>query len=1028
MSSRTVAAIFDAENSRYIRKLLEMRQATAQFTRELSASSVKNRQDWDRVSGGMVKTGALMAGGLLAVTTAAIQWQSQFAGVAKTVGGTQESLSALDGQLRDLARTMSASHEEIARVAENAGQLGVRSQDIAQFTRTMIMLGESTNLSADQASTSLAQLMTIMGTAPGMVDRLGATLVDLGNNGASTEAQIVELSQRIAGASRAIGLNEAQVMGWSSAIASTGMNVEAGGTAMSKVFIKLDRLVQSNSEKLKTLNEVTGSDFAQAFKSDASGAVLTLVESLGTLQSQGGSVTKVLDEIGIRGVYETDVLRRLAGSGNLAASQLGIANKAMAQGTALLVEYQKRQETSAARVQVAWNNLKDAAIDAGSSLLPIVANGANEVAKWAQSWERLPGPVKSAAVQLAGAAAAGLLIVGGGMKIVGAVSNMVEAYSNLAATAPKAAAALKTIGIAALAITAATIALHAYGAALDEAAEKSMAKSSDIATGILSAFNEGRTYDLTFDIPVNVIPTIDDPMRALRITNTRDALRHAFAGDWGQGLTEGLQSMLTGTSATKQILSQLEKYDQGLADLAASGNAKAAAAGFQQIMQAAQDAKVPLEQVLPTFDNYRRQLDMIAEGLGLQGQITEDQFVKWMGGEVPAAVQRAMAYGGPLVSNLSDQQKALTGVATSATAAARSLQAYAAAALAVSGNELGVVQTFQAAFDPYKQGGMKKGGGFSLKSEAGQRNTQQTNDIAGQANSYIQSLKDAGADTDKLTTATEKWRGKLADAFVYGGKNRAEAEALAATYIAMPDEVAPTFSAPGLTVTKKDAEKLDEVLRNFPDVAETEVLAPGARPSKKQVDEFIGSIHGVPKETKAQIRTIAELGGIERAREELAKVRSKTIYINTLFRSGKISADGNLFVRSGHQLMRAFESGGFYKPTIGSQQPRIEQNRGPEGIQWAETGAGPWEAFVSGHPAKRDRSRDITSEVVGRLGGDVVWRNADGGIRDYQQYSRGAADRPQVVVQSTTYYPIAEPESVATNRVMQTAAAVGRFV
>lgn len=1012
MSSRTVAVVFEADNSRYIRKLLEMRQATQAFAKDFAA--IDHKAALDRVSGGMVKTGALMAGGLLAVTTAAIQWQSQFAGVAKTVGGTQESLSALDGQLRDLARNMSASHEEIARVAENAGQLGVRSQDIAQFTRTMIMLGESTNLSADQASTSLAQLMTIMGTAPGMVDRLGATLVDLGNNGASTEAQIVELSQRIAGASRAIGLNEAQVMGWSSAIASTGMNVEAGGTAMSKVFIKLDRLVQSNSEKLKTLNEVTGSDFAESFRTDASGAVLTLVESLGTLQSQGGSITKVLDEIGIKGVYETDVLRRLAGSGNLAANQLGIANKAMAQGTALLVEYQKRQETSAARVQVAWNNLKDAAIDAGSSLLPIVADGADQVAQWARQWEQLPGPVKSSAVSLAAVAAASLLVVGGGMKVVSAVTTMVDAYTKLATTAPNAAAGIKKAAIAAAAFTAATIVLRGFGAAMEDAARIARTKSSDISKSMLEASN---LVAGSFDFSKMFSTEGYDP---------EFALKRAYDSSWG--FMEGIQQTVFGSSTGGRIRQQVQEVSKALADLAASGNAAAAAKGYRDFAQFVADSGLTMAQVAPDLADYRQQLDLIAEGLGLQGQISEQEFVDWMGGKVPAAVQRAAAAGGGLIDGLSKQQKALAGVSTSATIAAKSLQTYAAAALAVSGNELGVVQTFQAAFDPYKQGGMKKGGGFSLKSEAGQRNRQSTNDIAGQANSYIQSLKDAGADTDKLTTATEKWRGKLADAFVYGGKNRAEAEALAATYIAMPDEVAPTFSAPGLTATEKDARELKEVLTQFPETAETEILAPGARPSKKQVDEFIGSIHGVPKETKAQIRTIAELGGIERAREELAKVRSKTIYINTLFRSGKISADGNLFVRSGHQLMRAFESGGFYKPTIGSQQPRIEQNRGPEGIQWAETGAGPWEAFVSGHPAKRDRSRDITSEVVGRLGGDVVWRNADGGIRDYQQYSRGAADRPQVVVQSTTYYPIAEPESVATNRVMQTAAAVGRFV
>src|SRR3546814_19713866 len=60
------------------------------------------------------------------------------------------------------------------------------------------LLGETTNLSADEAATSLAQLMNIMQTAPEDVDRLGSAVVALGNNGASTERDIVEMSQRIA--------------------------------------------------------------------------------------------------------------------------------------------------------------------------------------------------------------------------------------------------------------------------------------------------------------------------------------------------------------------------------------------------------------------------------------------------------------------------------------------------------------------------------------------------------------------------------------------------------------------------------------------------------------------------------------------------------------------------------------------------------------------------------------------------------------------------------------------------------------
>ena len=615
--------------------------------------------------------------------------------------------------------------------------------------------------------------------------------------------------------------------------------------------------------------------------------------------------------------------------------------------------------------------------------------------------------------------------------------------------APKAAAALRSLGVAGLAVGAVTVALHAYGAALEDAASKTQQKASDISKGILEAFNQGKTYQIQIDVPEVTFPGSGN---TARISSLEEAFRQMYGDNnrWNIDSAEWASNLLTGTGSLKLIQQQLDQYDRGLADLAASGNAEAAAAGFRSIADAAAAAGVPMEKVLPTFDDYRQQLDLVAQGLGLQGQISEQEYVDWMGGKVPAAVQKATAAGGSMVDSLTDQQKAFAGVSDSALDAVKAIENFHAKALALRGNELGVVQTFQAAFDPYKEGGMKKGGGFSLKSAGGQRNNTQVLGIASQANTYLDSLKAAGAETVTIERATQKWRDKLADAYVYGGKTRDEAEALANIYVGLSDESGPTFGAPGLTTTKKEAEELDNVLKDFPDQVDVPILAPGARPSKKDVDDFMTSVRGAPKEVQTEIRTIAELGGIEAARRawknwtpapKAVGVRpyltkgtlTVTVLAKVRYRMGSggpqfaaDGADGMILTRSGNAVIKSFEAGGFFKPSIGSQQPRIETNRGG-GIRWSEWGAGPWEAFVSGHPAKRDRSREIATETVGRLGGTVEWRNADGGLRDYQQYARTPSQGPSVTVQVTTVNPVAEPASITTNRALQTAAAVGRF-
>src|SRR5690606_12575103 len=84
--------------------------------------------------------------------------------------------------------------------------------------------------------------------------------------------------------------------------------------------------------------------------------------------------------------------------------------------------------------------------------------------------------------------------------------------------------------------------------------------------------------------------------------------------------------------------------------------------------------------------------------------------------------------------------------------------------------------------------------------------------------------------------------------------------------------------------------------------------------------------------------------------------------------------------------------------SFAGQPPQIRA-AGGAGVTWAEDGAGPWEAFISGHPAKKNRSMSIADEVVGRLGGSIQWpRMADGGLMHFsRQYTPSTAP---VVVQA----------------------------
>lgn len=312
-----------------------------------------------------------------AAVNSAIQFESAFAGVRKTVNGTEEDFAKLEQGIQDMAKTMPQSASDIAGVAEAAGQLGIQTDSILDFTKTMIMLGDATNLSSEEAATQLARFANIVQMSQDNFDRLGSSVVALGNNLATTEAEIVAMGMRLAGAGNQIGLTEAQIMSFAGALSSVGIEAEAGGTAFSKVMIELQSAVENGGKTLEDFANVanmTSEQFAKAFKEDAAGAIVAFISGLNDTERLGKSTLGVIESLGMTEIRLRDTLLRAAGAGDLLSQSLEIGTTAWEENNALANEAEQRYATMASRLAMLNNRLNDVAMQVGDILMPYFEN------------------------------------------------------------------------------------------------------------------------------------------------------------------------------------------------------------------------------------------------------------------------------------------------------------------------------------------------------------------------------------------------------------------------------------------------------------------------------------------------------------------------------------------------------------------------------------------------------------------------------------------------------------------------------
>ena len=361
-----------------------------------------------------IAVGAGIAIALGAAVKTSISFESAFAGVRKTVEATEAEFADLEKRFKTLSTETGTSFEELSKIGELAGQLGVSGVDnLDKFTRTIADIAVTTNLTTEAAATDFARIANVMQEPLDNIDRMGATIVALGNNFATTEADISSFAKRISGTGKIVGLTTSQVFAIGTAMSSVGVQAEAGGSAVQKALLQIDKSVIEGGEELEIFASTAGlttDEFKDLWEKDAATAFRKFVEGLG---KQGSQAALTLEDVKLGGIRTTRALLSLGNAGDLLERTLETSSTAWEENTALTEEAEKRYGTLEREIAKTKEKFRVLGDEIGDRITPFIRDFLlPALGKLIGFWESLSPQMQSAILIFAGVTAAVFLLAG----------------------------------------------------------------------------------------------------------------------------------------------------------------------------------------------------------------------------------------------------------------------------------------------------------------------------------------------------------------------------------------------------------------------------------------------------------------------------------------------------------------------------------------------------------------------------------------------------------------------------------------
>ena len=298
--------------------------------------------------------------------------------VRKTTGFTAEEVGRLSENLKKL--DVRTGLTQLMEVAAAAGQLGLKTEEDVQgfaeaANKLMIALPEM----GKEAATEMMRVAiatgevekirkeleegTIKGASATAVamEKIASTIDRLRASSASTAPEITDFVKRVGAVGAQSGISIDQVSALGSTISSLGMRIEMSATALSRMI----PAIKNNAFDIARIIGVTPDTIRNMFEMGQGMEVILMIlqhmkeanmdeESIEAMMGMGG-MAETMKELNQQGARAGIVFAGLSQNVDELRRQLGVANQAYEENIAIQQEFDKMNQTTAAR----WERLKN---------------------------------------------------------------------------------------------------------------------------------------------------------------------------------------------------------------------------------------------------------------------------------------------------------------------------------------------------------------------------------------------------------------------------------------------------------------------------------------------------------------------------------------------------------------------------------------------------------------------------------------------------------------------------------------------